>query len=162
MIIFVSIISFLLDGILSRYLMGTLFLPLLTLVSIVIIYPYFRNNNYRYLKYLALIGLLYDIVYMNTVFYNFFIFLLLGIVVIIIEYILSNNLYVNCLISVTCIIFYRLINYLFFNIFRNYDITLNELLKSLYSSLLLNIIYCIAIYLITNYYSTKHKILKSK
>lgn len=75
MIIFISVFSFLLDGILSKYLIKTIFAPMLTIVSLVIIYPYFNNNNYRYLKYNAIIGLLYDIVYMDTIFYNFSFFL---------------------------------------------------------------------------------------
>ena len=48
MIVFISILSFLLDGILSRYILQTtLFLPLFTIVSLVIIYPYFNNNNLK-------------------------------------------------------------------------------------------------------------------
>ena len=75
MIVFISIVSFFLDGILSKYIsLNSIFLPLFTIVSLVIIYPYFNNNIYRYLKFVAIIGILYDITYLNTVFFNFFIY----------------------------------------------------------------------------------------
>ena len=46
MIVLISMISFFLDGILSRYILpNSLFLPLFTIVSLVIIYPYFNNDN---------------------------------------------------------------------------------------------------------------------
>ena len=82
MIILISIISFFLDGILSHYILpNSLFLPLFTVVALVLIYPYFNNNNYRYFKYIALLGLLYDISYLDTLFLNFFIFIIIGFIV---------------------------------------------------------------------------------
>lgn len=162
MIIFISIVSFFLDGILSKYIpSNSLFLPLLTLVSLVIIYPYFNNNNYRYFKYIAILGLLYDIVYMNMVFYNFFIFMLLGFINIFIKYLLSHRIYIDIIITIILIIVYRFINFIFINITIG-SVSFIDLLKSIYSSLILNIIYCIFIYLISDWYSKKHKILKSR
>ena len=105
MIILISITSFFLDGILSRYILPNSFLlPLFTIVSLVLIYPYFNNNNYRYFKYIALLGLLYDITYLDTLFFNFFIFIVIGFVVGLFNYLLSNNIYINILITVTVII----------------------------------------------------------
>lgn len=163
MIVLISIFSFLLDGILSRYILPTsLFLPLFTIVSLVIIYPYFNNNNLKYFRYVAIIGLLYDITYLNTLFFNFFIFVIIGFVVGLFNYLLSNNLCTSIIISIITIILYRIINYLFVVIFKNYSFDFMDLLESIYSSLILNIIYCIIIYIITERYSKKHKILRSK
>lgn len=162
MIIFISILSFFLDSILSKYIpSNSIFLPLFTIVSIVLIYPYFNNNNYRYFKYIAILGLLYDITIMNMLFYNFFIFMMLGFINIFIKYLLSHNLYINILNTIILIITYRFINFIFINITTG-NVGTIELFKSIYSSLILNIIYCIIIYLITEWYSKKHKILKSK
>jgi len=162
MIIFISLVSFFLDGILSKYISpNSIFLPLFTIVSLVLIYPYFNNNNYRYFKYIAILGLLYDIAYMNMVFYNFFIFMILGFINIFIKYLLSHRLYINILITIILITVYRIINFIFANITIK-NISCYHLFKSIYSSLILNIIYCIIIYLITEWYSKKHKILKSK
>lgn len=163
MIVVLSVISFLLDGILLRFLSpNTIFLPLFTIVSLVIIYPYFNDDNYRYFKYTAILGLLYDIVYFNTIFFNTFIFMFLGFVVIFFSYLLSNNLYVDTLITVICIVLYRIINYIFVVLFRNVDFSFLSLFKSIYSSLIINILYCIVLYLISEFYSRKHKILRSK
>ena len=163
MIITLSVVSFLLDGILSKYILpNSILLPLLTIVSLVIIYPYFNNNNYRYFKYVSILGLLYDIVYMNTIFFNFFIFILIGFIIIFFSYLLSNNFYTSILFSVIAIIIYRIIVYLFLIIFQNANISFIELIKSIYSSLILNIIYCILLYIISEIIRKKLRILRSK
>ena len=163
MIVVISLISFFLDGILSKYILSnSLFLPLFTIVALIIIYPYFNNNNYRYFKFIAIIGLLYDITYFNTLFYNFFIFLILGFIVGLINYLLSNNLYTNLLITLINIIIYRFITFIFIIIFKNHTYPFINLFQSIYSSLILNIIYCIIIYITTEIYSKKKHILRSK
>ena len=163
MIVAVTMISFFLDGILSKYIhFNSAFLPLFTIVSIVIIYPYFNNNNYRYFKFIAIIGLLYDIAYYNTLFYNFFIFLILGFVVGLVNYLLSNNLYTNLLITLITIIFYRTLTFLSVIILKINSYAGQQLFESIYKSLILNIIYCIIIYLLTEIYSKKKHILRSK
>lgn len=163
MIIFISMFSFILDGLLMRYLgYNTIFLPLLTLVSLILIYPYFNDNNYRYFKYIAILGLLYDIVYMNTLFFNFFIFMILGFVIVLLNYLLSNNLFINVLITIITIILYRVINYLFYFFIGSIEFSFKVLLNNILCSLILNIIYCIIIYVISEYYSKKNKIFRSK
>ncbi len=163
MIVLITMISFFLDGILSRYILpNSLFLPLFTIVSLVIIYPYFNNDNFRYFKFIAIIGLLYDITYYNTLFYNFFIFLMLGFIIGLINYLLSNNIYTNILMTVASIVTYRTITFLTIIIFKTHSYSLYELLQSIYRSLILNIIYCLIIYIITEFYSKKNKILRSK
>lgn len=163
MIVIVTMLSFFLDGILSKYILpNTFFLPLFTIVSLVIIYPYFNNNNFRYFKFISLIGLLYDITYFNTLFYNFFIFIILGFIIGLLNYLLSNNLYTNLLTTIIIIIIYRIILFLIIFIFKNHTYSLFELLQSIYKSLILNIIYCIVIYILTEIYSRKYKILRCK
>ena len=161
MILAISLVSFFLDGILSKYILSSsILMPLFTIVSVVIIYPYFNNNDLRYFKYIAILGLLYDIVYMNFMFYNFFVFMVLGFITVFIQYLLSDRLYTNILITIVNIISYRFINYIYANI--NGYISLKQLFISIYSSLILNILYCILLYIISEYISKKYKILKSK
>lgn len=163
MIVFVSMLSFFLDGILSRYIsLNTLFLPLFTIVSLVIIYPYFNNDNFRYFKFVAIIGLLYDIAYFNTLFYNFFLFLIIGFVIGLINYLLSNNLYTNILMAIISITIYRIFTFFLVIIFKTNAFSFFDLIQSIYNSLILNIIYCILIYIITEIYSKKKHILRSK
>lgn len=159
MIIVISMISFFLDGILSRYIpISSIFLPLFTIVSLILIYPYFRGNDYRYFKYIAILGLLYDISYANTVFFHFFLFMVLGFIVLLFFYFLSNTWYINVMITLTCVIVYRLLTYLFIVLFKDVDFSLIMLVKSIYSSLLLNSFYCLFIYFLTYSYRRKHKI----
>jgi len=161
MILFISMFSFFLDGILSKYVLpNSLFLPLLTIVSLIIIYPYFNNDNYRYFKYIAILGILYDIAYMNLIFYNFFIFMLLGFINVFIKYLISDRLSINIFITIILIVVYRFINFMYINIVSS--MSFEFLFKSIYSSLILNIIYCVFIYLISEWLSKKYKILKSK
>lgn len=163
MIVFISVLSFFLDGILSKYISPTsIFLPLFTVVSLVIIYPYFNNNNYRYFRYIAILGLLYDITYLNTLFMNFFIFILIGFFVGLFNYLLSNNIYTNVMITIVTIILYRVCHYLFIVIFKSQDFNFMFLLKNVYSSLILNVLYCMIIYFFSEIFSKKYKILRSK
>ena len=81
---FILITSFLLDGILSNYLdymLGdiTLFNPLLTIIALLIIYPFFRKNDNQYLVIAFITGFLYDLFYTNLLFTNAILFLLLAI-----------------------------------------------------------------------------------
>lgn len=161
MIVFISMFSFFLDGILSKYIFpNSLFLPLLTIVSLILIYPYFNNDNYRYFKYIAILGLLYDIAYMNLIFYNFFIFMILGFINVFIKYLIPDRLSINLLVTLILISVYRLINFIYMNIIG--DMPFEYLFKSIYSSLILNIIYCVFMYLVSEWISKKYKILKSK
>ena len=163
MIVFISIVSFFLDGILSKYIsLNSIFLPLFTIVSLVIIYPYFNNNIYRYLKFVAIIGILYGITYLDTVFFNFFIFMILGIIICFINYLLSVNLYSIILTTSISIIMYRLIIFLFVLFFKNHDLNFLNLLVMISKSLILNIIYSIIIYLMSESYSNKKNILRAK
>ena len=161
MIVFISVISLLLDGILSKYInVNSILIPLFTIMSLIIIYPYFYDQK-KYLRYCAILGLLYDIAYMNTVFYNFFVFILLAFIISFFYYLFSNKLLITIFISLITICSYRIINYLFLVVIKNYDINFNVLLKSIYSSLILNVIFCILGYILSKLYSKKHNILRT-
>ena len=161
MIVFVSVLSIILDIIISKYVSNdSLFIPLFTIISLIIIYPYF-HKPYKYFKYCANLGILYDIAYTNTLFYNFFIFILLGFIISFFYYLFSNTLNITILISIITIVSYRIINLLFFIIFKKIDFNFDIFLKSIYSSLIINIIYCILGYILTKKYSKKHNILRT-
>lgn len=163
MIVLITMFSFFIDGLLSYYIpLNSLFLPLFTIVSLIIIYPYFNNNNYRYFKFLFLIGILYDITYANTIFFNSFIFLILGFIIGLLNYLMANNVYTNILITIISIMTYRFLTFLSVFLFKNSHYTFINLFESIYRSLILNIIYCVVIYSITEYYSNKKRIMRCK
>jgi len=160
MIVFTTVLSFLLDGIISKYIStNTIFLPLLTIMSLIIIYPYFKEP-YKYFKYCSILGILYDIAYTNTIFYNFFIFIILGFIITFFYYIFSNRLLNTIILGFIVIILYKLINYLFILFFINNKLTFKVLYTNIYSSLLVNIIFLILGYILTKYYSKRHKLLR--
>ena len=77
-------ISLLLDGILTNYLPFlpndlSLFTPLLTITSLVLIYPFFRKQEKNYYITLFIIGIIYDLFYTNLLFFHAVIFLILGV-----------------------------------------------------------------------------------
>ena len=89
-----------------------LFESLFTLISLIIIYPYFHNKERNYFILSFLIGLLYDIVYTNTFLFNAIMFLIIAYIIKKINSYISNN-YINvAIISLIIIIIYRLIVYL--------------------------------------------------
>ena len=79
------IISFLLDGVLSNflnYMLGdiSIFNPLLTIVAIIMIYPYFKKDENKYLITSFILGFLYDLFYTNLLFTDAILFLLLALI----------------------------------------------------------------------------------
>lgn len=158
----ITIISFILEGILSKYISieSVLFESLFTLISLIIIYPYFHNNENKYFVLSFSIGLLYDIVYTNTIFFNAFIFLVIAIIIKKINTIISNNSINVAIISLIIIIIYRILVYLILCLINYLNFNIRELLYAIASSLILNMIYSILLYLITDYVSKKRHIIK--
>ena len=101
-------ISIILDGVLSNFLPYTvnalsLFTPMLTVVSIFIIYPFYTKKEKYYYLMAIITGIIYDLFYTNMLFYNAVIFLILAIIT---KYINKNfevN-YLNIIIQILVII----------------------------------------------------------
>lgn len=160
----IVILSFSLDGISSNLLCFSKFCyPLFSLLSLVIIYPYYKK---RYIKkyYITslIIGLFYDFVYTNTLFLNMIMFFLLAILIHLLYDLLTNNFYNTIFISLFLIICYRLFTYLIllFTGYLNFDISI--FFSSIYSSLLINLIYLLLFYFGTKIISKKLHIYKRK
>src|SRR5574344_1473663 len=133
MIIVIMIISFLLDGIISNIVgMNSILLPLTLLTSFIIIYPYFCKDNKKYLIYLIIAGVFYDLAYGDIYLLNVIIFPIMGLFI----SFLYDNLSTNTFTFILKLL----------------------LVVSIYRSLLLNIIYGLILYLITNIISNKFKI----
>ena len=102
--IIVTVISFFLESIVSNFVSinSDLFLPLFTIVSLVIIYPYLKKERANYYKIAAVLGLFYDIVYTDTLILNLFLFVMTAYFITKMNYILSNNsscFFINTLMS---------------------------------------------------------------
>lgn len=161
-VISVIISSFFLESICSNYISinSSLFIPLFSIISLVIIYPYFNNKDLQFLQCCAGVGLAYDLIFTNTLIFNMVIFLGIGVIIKLINFFISNNPLNITLISALSIVFYRLITYIVLCIVGYLNFNFQVLYKSIYSSLLLNVIYAFFVYLLTDYFSRKYKIQK--
>lgn len=158
MILIILLFSFYLEGILSIIININFLLPLTTLVSLIIIYPYLFGNRKIYYLICFITGILYDISYTNTLFLNAFTFLLLGFIISFI-YLYSNTLKL-IIITIIIIVLYRFIIYgiLVFIDYTSFNIMI--LLRSILYSLLFNIIYILLMFKITDILSRKNGIYK--
>lgn len=138
----ISIISFILDNLISNFINhNSLFYPLFTMLSLIIIYPKFNKKDNKYYIYSFILGLIYDITVSDTLFLNAFIFLLLSYILNYIFKKIPYNYLSILIISILTIIYYRLVTYLTLILLNYLNINILILLKSIYSSLILNIIY---------------------
>ena len=160
MIYIILIISFLLDGLfLSNIGSNSILFPLCTLMSLIIVYPFFKKYEYdKFLIICASLGILYDLVYTNYIFLNIGLFILIGLVITMIFKFFPNSLISNILSSIIIILIYRIINYIVLLLSGYLSFSLLELVKGIYSSLIVNLSYTTIFYLIGLLVSSKFKI----
>ena len=160
--IIVLIISILLDGIITNFLPFlvndlSIFTPLLTVVSIFIIYPFYRKHEKKYFIILFILGIIYDLLYTNLLFFNGILFLGIGL--------LSKYLYKNyevtplrlIIYTIIIIVSYESLTGLILFMFRVVPVTFYKVWYKIIHSLLLNIIYIEIVYLIINLIPEKYK-----
>ena len=156
------IISFVLDSIVSNFIsINTLFAPLFTLMSLIIVYPYFNYNHKHFIITAFITGMAYDLIYTNTIIIHGLLFIAIAFLIIKLNVVFSNN-YLNVVImAIISIIVYRLISYGLLLITNNISFNWIVLLKSIYQSLLINIIYILLTFMITDRISFALRIKKS-
>ena len=141
------IISFILDNFISNFINhSSLFYSLFTLLSLILIYPKHTKKLNKYYLTSFLLGLIYDIAVTDTLFLNAFIFLLLSYIINYIFRKIPYNYLSVLIISIISIIYYRVITYIVLLLLNYLNFNLLTLLKSIYNSLILNIIYITILY----------------
>ena len=156
----IIIISLLLDGYLNNILPSfilSLFTPMLTLISVIIIYPLFKKNNKRYLITIFITGIVYDLLYTNLLFYNGVLFLLLGLLNIYINKKIQVNYLTIILIILLNIVVYILLNSLILYICNITNISIMKIIYVLTHSIILNFIYGYLLFIIVRRLSNKNK-----
>jgi len=138
-ILVVSIISFILEYVFNCFFHGSIFVPLVILTSIILLEPYFCKDRKKYFIFCFVIGFLYDLIYSGNYFLDSGLFLLIGVIVCYINGNMSNNFFVFLIELLFLIIFYRVSSFCIF--FVNGFIPFSLLFRSIYCSLLLNVIY---------------------
>lgn len=155
-------LSLILDGILSNIFPYTvnnlsLFTPLLTLISIYLIYPFYKKKENKYILTIFLTGIIYDLLYTNLIFYNAITFTIIGIIS---KYIYKHYEinYLNIIIQIILIVtIYESLNALIIIIFNLVPMSISRLFYKITHSLLLNIIYSELLLLIINILPNKYK-----
>ncbi len=162
--ILIIIISFILEGILTNIInMNSIILPLFTITSLVITYPYFKTEkNYKFIMISISMGLLYDIAYTNSLFISTFTFTLCSLLIIIIDKYIPESFFSRMCINICLIIAFKFISYLLLFIFQFIKFNQNVLIKGIISSLILNIIYGLILYFICDKLSIKFNIKKKQ
>lgn len=163
LILFTLAISFFLDGFVSTlvpFTMNNLFLltAFFAIVSLVVLYPYYNHNDKQFLLSCFIIGLLYDIVYTDTLLLNATLFLLVGLFIKLINQIFTNSILNVGIISFIVLIVYHLLTYLFLKIVGYGDINSIFLVHIILKSFLLNVGYSTILYFVLDRVSDKYKI----
>lgn len=158
----VTVLSFLLEGIVSNIvgITSTWLVPLFSIVSLIIIYPYFNHEEENFLKVCFAVGLFYDLVYTDTLVINACIFTFIGFFIRWLNSWMSNHAISVLFITFLTIFVYRILMYLILIVVGFLPFDLNTLVTSITSSLLLNLIYAEVLYLITDFMSKKYRIRK--
>lgn len=158
----ILVCSFFLDGILSNflpYMVGdlSLFTPMLTIVSLVIVYPFFTKKLHYYFISCFVIGICYDFMYTNLLFYNAILFTIIGAIILLLyKYIRSNWLSI-ILFVVIVIVAYECMNAIIILLFQLVPMTFYRLLYKIVHSLLLNLCYAEILYFIIWLLPSKYK-----
>lgn len=158
----VLIVSFFLEGFTSNMVSinTTLFVPLFSIVSLLIVYPYFIHDKNTFLKSCFALGLFYDLVYTDTLIINACVFVIVGLFIRMLNSWFSNHAISLLLMISLTIIFYRIIMYVVLVIVGFIPFEWYMLILSISSSFVLNVIYGEILYLITDFISKKYHIKK--
>ncbi len=160
--IIIIIISLILDGLLTNFFPFTIgnlsiFTPLLTIVSLFSIYPFYLKNSNKYYMIAIIMGIVYDLFYTNLLFLNGILFLILSIMI--------KYLYKNFEVNHLNIILYVIILITIYEglqagliiIFNLVPMSFSKLFYKISHSLLLNIIYAEILYFTINHISKKYR-----
>ena len=135
-------ISFILDGIISNYFDYLVPLSIITSISVL---SYYMEDNIL-LKEILIAGILYDVVYTNTIILNALVFYVLYIVTIFYNKKKDKNLINLIILNNILIFFYLAITYLILSFYQVININIKDLLIYLLNCFIFNTIYIIFLY----------------
>lgn len=160
--IIIMIVSLFLDGLLTNYLPYlvndlSFFTPSFTLISIFIIYPLYRKRKLKYFITIFILGLIYDILYTNLLFFNASLFLIIGYITSLIIKNFETD-YIKIIIYTLLIItIYESLTAGVLYLFNMVPITLPKLLYKISHSIIINVIYAEILYLLIKILPKKYK-----
>ena len=158
----IMIVSLLLDGLLSNYLPYlannlSIFTPLLTVISVFIIFPFYRKDTKKYLITVFILGFIYDMLYTNLLFFNAVLFFILAFINMKIQKRVTANPFSLCIESIIMIVVYESLTGILLFTFNMVPISFYKVYYKIIHSLLLNIIYTELLYFIVKSLPKKYK-----
>lgn len=163
MIYIITTISFLLDGLLSNFMPYNLnnissFTPLFTVISLVLIYPLFNNQNKYYLVYAFLLGIIYDLTYTDTMLFNGMLFLIIAYIIKFIYAYFVDNIYNSVSIGIVILTLYIIISYGVLSLLNYVEFNIVYLFYKIIKTIILNVLYNLVSYFIIDKITKKFKI----
>ncbi|MBQ8535099.1 MAG: rod shape-determining protein MreD [Bacilli bacterium] len=158
----ILLISIILDGILTNYLPYlvndlSLFTPLLTVVSIFILYPLNRKKETKFFILMFIVGIIYDLLYTNLLFLNGLLFVLIAFISKIIYKNFETSYFKLIIYTILIIVIYESVYAGILFIYRVVPITIYKLFYKISHTLILNIIYTELLYFIIKHLPKKYK-----
>lgn len=143
MIYILLFVSIILEGIISLIIpiYHSIFVPTFLLITIICIYPYFKDNYKKYFMIIFIAGLVYDFLYTQTLFLDAVIFLLLAFLYHKVYKYINYKFLGTIIIFVLSISLYRISIFLILCITGYNIFSFSRLWMSILDSLVLNIIY---------------------
>lgn len=160
--IFILILSLLLDGLLTIFLPYmqndlSLFTPLFTMISIFIIFPFYRKKEKKYFITIFILGIIYDLFYTNLLFFNSVLFIIIGIVTLYIYKNFEITPFKLILYTIIIVAIYESTTGLILFLYNIVPVTIEKIIYKIIHSLILNIIYIEIIHYIVNRIPKKYK-----
>ncbi len=143
------VLSLILESCISNFTFATILVPLFLLTSFTILHPYYKNNKINFILSAMFFGLIYDIAFTDLVFINTICFGICSIFVVTLYKYIKYNIFNANLINIIVIIIYRIISYIFLIILDYVNFCFLDLLKGIYSSILINIVYGTILFLVS-------------
>lgn len=148
--ILISLLSLFLENICNIYLSNfKYFIPLFTILSLIFVYPFLKNEKKYYLLYSFFLGLVYDLFFTNFYVLNSIIFLLCSYFIYHIFKRFDYNVISVILTTIFVIFFYNALCFCILNFFLYTNYSLLEFSIILRYFFVLNLIYSTIMYLFT-------------
>lgn len=164
--ILIIISSFILDIILSNvlpFMKGDLsiFTSLFVPITIYLIYPFYKNQELRYYIESFIIGIIYDLIFTNLLFFDGVIFLIISLVSVKIYKNFMVDKYKNIMYVFLIIILYEFLVASIFLIFNLVPISFYGFIYKILHTLLINVVYGFLLYEIIGSGSRQKKLFRT-
>ena len=124
-------------------------LSLFTILSLIFIYPYYKNSKKDYLLFSMIAGFIYDVINTNFYILNPLIFVLISYFIYMFFRKFKYKLLNVILVSIFVILFYQFLLFVFFNVTSSSKYSINDFIFIINHYYIINILYSICLYFIS-------------